>query len=139
MTNFDIFRTQYRNSPDRAWLDLASYRLKLTTFLIINEIVIMSIWPSATVRCSWDGTASSFCYVGRSFSSSNQIPWLFWKCFFRIPNKVKHASFINIMLFSGGFEHMTSENGFVRAGLGVVSHQPMRFLVIIKRFLQNSK
>ena len=43
MTNFDIFRTQYRNSPDRARLDLARNRLKLTTFLIINEIVIMSI------------------------------------------------------------------------------------------------
>ena len=43
MTNFDIFRTQYCNSPDRARFDLARNRLKLTTFLIINEIVIMSI------------------------------------------------------------------------------------------------
>ena len=117
MANFDIFRTQYRNSPDRARFDFGITRVKLTTFLIINEIVTMSIWPSATVRCSRDGTASSFSrYVGRSFSSSNQIPWLFWKCSFRIPNKVKHASFIIIMLFYGGFEYMTSENGSVPAG-----------------------
>ena len=32
------------------------------------------------------------------------------------PNKVKHASFIIIMLFYGGFEYMTSENGSVPAG-----------------------
>ena len=43
MANFDILGTQHRNSSDRARFDSGITRVKLTTFLIINEIVTMSI------------------------------------------------------------------------------------------------
>ena len=46
MANFDILRTQHRNSPDRAQFDSGITRVKLTTFLIINQKVV----PDLTQR-----------------------------------------------------------------------------------------
>ena len=46
MANFDILGTQHRNSSDRARFDSGITRVKLTTFLIINQKVV----PDLTQR-----------------------------------------------------------------------------------------